>query len=164
LHLSKDWKDGSRKKPDLGCKVDEAGQSTEALWWPLRYADFCVASHCRGEEALLSHLYGDEPSGNASSEFPYRCDSPVVSNMTISSLHCCRLHSCWWAARTREIGHVAPVTSSLFGPKFSIGLRSQTPSVYAVPLMRPSFTPTQNNWQNYDFVYFNMVSRVAQSV
>jgi hypothetical protein len=31
-----------------------------------------VASHCRGEEALLSHLYGDEPSGNASSEFPHR--------------------------------------------------------------------------------------------
>jgi hypothetical protein len=29
-----------------------------------------VASHCCGEEALLSHLYGNEPSGNASSEFP----------------------------------------------------------------------------------------------
>jgi hypothetical protein len=26
-----------------------------------------VASHCCGEEALLSHLYGNEPSGNASS-------------------------------------------------------------------------------------------------
>jgi hypothetical protein len=34
-----------------------------------------VASHCRGEEALLSHLYGNEPSGNASSsssEFPLK--------------------------------------------------------------------------------------------
>jgi hypothetical protein len=39
LHLSKDWKIGSQKKPDMGCKVDEAGQSTEALWWPLEYAD-----------------------------------------------------------------------------------------------------------------------------
>jgi hypothetical protein len=34
-----------------------------------------VASHCRGEEALLSHLYGNEPFGNASSassEFPLK--------------------------------------------------------------------------------------------
>jgi hypothetical protein len=34
-----------------------------------------VASHCCGEEALLSHLYGNEPSGNtssASSEFPLK--------------------------------------------------------------------------------------------
>jgi hypothetical protein len=34
-----------------------------------------VASHCCGEEALLSHLYGNEPSGNASSafsEFPFK--------------------------------------------------------------------------------------------
>jgi hypothetical protein len=57
LHLSKDWKDGSQKEPDPGCKVDEARQSTEALWWPLGYADLCVVSHCGGEEALLSHLY-----------------------------------------------------------------------------------------------------------
>jgi hypothetical protein len=27
--------------------------------------------------------------------------------MTVSSLHCCRCHSCWWAARAREIRHVA---------------------------------------------------------
>jgi hypothetical protein len=75
LHLSKYWKDGSQKEPDLGCKVDEAGQSTEALWWPLEYADLCVALHCHDEEARLSHLYGDEPSGNTSSEFPHRCPS-----------------------------------------------------------------------------------------
>jgi hypothetical protein len=31
-----------------------------------------VASHCCGEEALLSHLYGNEPSGNTSSEFPLK--------------------------------------------------------------------------------------------
>jgi hypothetical protein len=59
-------KNGSRKEPDPSCKVEEAGQSTEALWWPLGYPDLCVASHCRGEEALLSHLYGDQPPGNAS--------------------------------------------------------------------------------------------------
>jgi hypothetical protein len=41
-----------------------------------------------------------------SGEFP-GCDSPVVSNMTSSSLHCCRRHSCWWAARAREIRHIA---------------------------------------------------------
>jgi hypothetical protein len=59
----------------LAVKVDEARESTESLWWPLGYADLCVALHCRGEEALLSHLYGDEPSGNASSsssEFQHR--------------------------------------------------------------------------------------------
>jgi hypothetical protein len=82
LHDSKDWTDGSRKEPDPGCKMDEAGQSTEDLWWTLGYANLCVASHCRGEEALLSHLYGDEHSGN---EFPGR-DSPVVSNMTRCSV------------------------------------------------------------------------------
>jgi hypothetical protein len=42
LHLSSSRKDGSRKEKDPGCKVDEAGQSTEALWWPLGYADLCV--------------------------------------------------------------------------------------------------------------------------
>jgi hypothetical protein len=34
-----------------------------------------VASYCRGEEALLSHLYGNKPSKNASSassEFPLK--------------------------------------------------------------------------------------------
>jgi hypothetical protein len=31
-----------------------------------------VASHCCGEEALLSPLYGNELSGNASSEFPLK--------------------------------------------------------------------------------------------
>jgi hypothetical protein len=95
LHMSEDWTDGSRQEPDPGCKVDEAGQSTEALWWPLGYADLCVASHCRGEEAHLSHLYGDETFGNASSEFPHRRDSLVVSNKTVSPLHCCRRHNCW---------------------------------------------------------------------
>jgi hypothetical protein len=29
LHLSKDWKDGTRKESDPGCKMDVAGQSTE---------------------------------------------------------------------------------------------------------------------------------------
>jgi hypothetical protein len=31
LHSPKEWKDGSRKEPDLGCKVDEAGQSIEVF-------------------------------------------------------------------------------------------------------------------------------------
>jgi hypothetical protein len=70
-HLSRDPKDGSRKEPDLSCKVDEAGQSTKTLWWLLEYEDLSVASHCRGEEAFLLHFMGMNPlppSGNAFSE------------------------------------------------------------------------------------------------
>jgi hypothetical protein len=41
--------------------VDVVGQSTEALWWPLRYADLYVASHCRSEEALCHIFIGTNP-------------------------------------------------------------------------------------------------------
>jgi hypothetical protein len=99
LYLSKNWKGGIRKEPDPGCKVDEAGQSTEAMWWPLGYADLCAASHYRGDEALLSHLYGDEPSGNDSSEFPHILPSWSfglwVTRLWVSPFHIPKRLSPW---------------------------------------------------------------------
>jgi hypothetical protein len=88
LHLSDDWKDGSRKEPDPGCKVDEADSPLKLCDGPLGM-QICVASHCRGE-AFFSHRFGDEPSGNASSassEFPHRRPS---WSFGLCSLHCCR--------------------------------------------------------------------------
>jgi hypothetical protein len=41
--------------------VDEAGQSTEALRWPLGYADLCVASHCHGEKHFCHIFNGTNP-------------------------------------------------------------------------------------------------------
>jgi hypothetical protein len=56
LHLSKDWKDGSRKEPDPGSKVDEAGQSTEVLWWPLG-TQTCVWPRIVVVKKHLCHIF-----------------------------------------------------------------------------------------------------------
>jgi hypothetical protein len=40
---------------------------------------------------------------------------------------------------------------------FSLHPCSQTPSVYSLPIIwETKFRTTQNNWQNYGFVYFNL--------
>jgi hypothetical protein len=55
----------------------------------------------------LSHLYGDEPFGNASSsssEFPHRRPS---WSFGLCLLHYCGRHSWWWAVRVRDVRHIA---------------------------------------------------------
>jgi hypothetical protein len=50
----------------------------------------------------------------------------------------------------------SPVTSCLIGPHSSSAPYSGTPLAFVPPSVeRPSFTPIQNNRQNYSSVYFN---------
>jgi hypothetical protein len=57
----------------------------------------------------------------------------------------------------------SPVTSSLLGPNILLRVLKHPQSMLVPKCERPSFTPIQNNWQNYGFVYFNLYIPMQQA-